>query len=117
MNTSTVVSVLGVVGAIDTIVLIMLVARRAYWWAKGISPVLYRLGDGLANRTIAVFAKNDNLTSLKSLLVQSRLFREKKIVAITTSNDLGMAEKASVYLMYWPDWKEHVNEILRTKPD
>ena len=117
VTTKTLISVLGIVGTIDTVVLILLVARRLVLWIKGISPVLYRLGDGLANRSIAVFAKNDNLTSLKSLLIQSKLFREQNILSITKSDDLSTAEQASVYLMYWPDWKEHTAEILHMKPN
>lgn len=113
----TLITILSVVGAIDTIVLIILVGRRIILWTRGISPALYRLGNGLANRRIALFAKNDSLNSLRTLLVQSKLFRGKNVLAITNINDIGIAEQASVYLMFWPDWKDNLNDILQMKPD
>lgn len=114
---STLNKVLAVIGLVDTILLVYLVGRRIYLWATGISPALYRLGNGLANRKIAVFAKDNNLASLQSLLVQSKLFREKNVVGITKREDIGIAERASVYLLFWPDWKDSLDEILAMKPD
>ena len=105
------------VATIDTILLIIIVARAVILWLMGISPVLLRLGNGLAKRKIAIFAKNDNVASLKSLLMDSKLFREKNIFVITNKNDIGIAEKASIYLVYWHDWEADIDEILNKKPD
>jgi hypothetical protein len=114
---NTINTVLIVVSLIDTVLLIYLVARRTILWARGISPAIYRLGNGLANRKIAVFAKNDNGASLRSLLIQSKLFRDKNIFSIAKKDDIGIAERASVYLMFWPDWKDNLDDILTMKPD
>jgi len=106
-----------VAGIIDTIILLFFLTRATILWISGISPALWRLGNGLAKRRIAIFAKGDNVTSLKSLLLDSKLFKGKNIVEITSASDLGKAEEASVYLVYWPDWSEDIEEILDKKPD
>ena len=105
-----------IVGTIQTVVFIALVAYAVMLWAKGIAPVLYRLGNGLANRKIAIFAKGDNRSSLKSLLLDSGLFKEKNIVEISGAHDLGKAEEASVYLVFWHDWAKDIDAVLGKKP-
>lgn len=109
--------IFSIVSLLDSIVLSILIVGCVILWVKGISRSLYRLGNGLAKRRIAVFAKNDNSTSLRSLLLQSKLFRDKNIFSITKKEDIGIAERASVYLMFWPDWKDCLDEILAMKPD
>ena len=88
-----------------------------FLWARGILPAIIRLGNGLARRKIAIFAKGDNLTSLKSLLIDSKLFNEKNICEIITVGDIGRAEQASVYLVYWADWQGEYKNILDQKKD
>lgn len=105
------------IGTIETVVLILLTAYAIILWIKGIAPVLYRLGNGLANRKIAIFAKGDNRSSLKSLLLDSGLFKEKNIVEISGPHDLGKAEEASVYLVFWHDWAKDIEQVLGVKPD
>lgn len=106
-----------IVGTIQTVVFITLAVYAIMLWVKGIAPVLYRLGNGLANRKIAIFAKGDNRSSLKSLLLDSGLFKDKNIVEISGPHDLGKAEEASVYLLFWHDWAKDIDEILGKKPD
>ncbi|MEA3464260.1 MAG: hypothetical protein U9R14_04280, partial [Patescibacteria group bacterium] len=86
-------------------------------WFKGILPVLLRIGNGLAKRKIAIFAKNDNLVSLKNLLLDSGLFNKNNISEITTHGDIGIAEKTSIYLIYWHDWSDKIDEILSKVKD
>ncbi len=104
-------------GYISTIIVIVGIIAGAVVWFRGISPALYRLGNGLAKRKIAVFAKNDNAVSLKSLLIDSKLFKQKNIFEITCKDDVGKAEEASIYLVYWHDWANGISEILSKKPD
>ncbi len=108
---------LAVIGTIETLILLVGIIWGTALWVRGISPALYRLGSGLAKRKIAVFAKGDNVNSLRSLLTDSRLFREENIFEITNIGDLGKAEKASVYLVFWHDWSNDVSLILEKKPD
>ena len=113
----TIWNTLAVVGTIETIVLIFCIGYAIFLWFMGILPAILRLGNGLAKRKIAIFAKGDNLNSLKSLLCDSGLFRQKYIVEITQNGDIGKAERASVYLVYWHDWADEINQILDKKPD
>lgn len=108
--------ILAIIGIIETLILVAGIIYAVYLWVRGILPVLYRLGNGLAKRKIAVFAKGDNLSSIKSLLEDSKLFRQR-IIEVTSKNDLGRAEEASVYLVYWHDWSNEINDILAKKPD
>ena len=113
----TIKTILDFSGYLSTIIVIAGVIAGITIWVRGISPVLYRLGNGLAKRKIAIFAKGDNAVSLKGLLTDSKLFRLKNIFEITSHEDIGKAEEASVYLVYWHDWAEDISKILNKKPD
>ena len=106
----------GATRTIMSIVLILGIIYAGYLCLRGILPVLYRLGNGLARRKIAIFAKNDNLTSMKHLLEDSKLFRQN-IIEVSSKDDLGRAEEASVYLIHWRDWGAQINDILDSKSD
>ena len=105
------------VGILEGLIFLIGIVYAFSLWARGILPAILRLGNGLAKRKIAIFAKNDNLTSLKTLLTDSKLFRGRNIYEIAKKEDFGRAEQASVYLVFWPDWTDGVSEILNNKPD
>ena len=109
--------VLEVAGVVDTVVLVCGAIYAAVLWGRGILPALVRLGNGLAKRRIAIFAKGDNMSSIKNLLVDSKLFREKNICEIRKREDVGRAERATLYLVFWPDWANDIEAILDQKPD
>ena len=109
--------IIAIIGIIETVIFVIGIVYAVYLWIRGILPALFRLGNGLAKRKIAIFAKGDNLISLKSLLMDSRLFREKNICEIVKKEDIGKAEQASVYLVFWHDWTEDMAAILNGKPD
>lgn len=115
MNSLT--TIVSIVSFGSTIVLIISMVWAVVLWAQGVLPAIFRLGNGLAKRKIAIFAGGDNVSSLKSLLIDSSLFREKNIFEITTLDDLGKAEQASVYLVDWRDWKNDYKNILNKKAD
>lgn len=112
-----ILEILTVAGYISTVIVLISVIASIVAWFRGILPALLRLGNGLGKRKIAIFAKNDNVESLKSLLLDSKLFRRKNIFEVTSRDDLGKAEEASVYLVHWHDWADDVSEILNKKPD
>lgn len=105
------------VGLAEAAFLVFGIAYGFYLWCAGIFPVLLRLGNGLARRRIAIFAKGDNLTSIKGLLLDSKLFKEKNIRVVTQSNNMEASADASVYIVYWPDWSADISAILERKPD
>ena len=110
-------TILAIIGSIETLILIIGVIWAVTLWIKGISPALLRLGNGLAKRKVAIFAKSDNLFSLKKLLLDSKLFSEKNLCEITKKEDIGIAEQVTLYLVFWHDWADCIDEILRKKPD
>ncbi|MBI4085670.1 MAG: hypothetical protein HY433_00255 [Candidatus Liptonbacteria bacterium] len=112
-----IITILTLVGIIDTIVLAAAIIWGFILWARGITPVLLRLGNGLAKRKIAIFAKGENVGSLRNLLLDSKLFNQKNICEITKLDDIGRAENAALYLVFWHDWATNIEEILRQKSD
>ncbi len=109
--------IIAYIGIAETIILVIGIAWGIILWIRGVWPAIFRLGNGLAKRKIAVFAKGDNVNSLRSLLLDSKLFRAKNVFEITNVGDIGKAEMASIYLVFWQDWADSIAEILSKKPD
>lgn len=110
-------TILDYLGYIATVLVIVSAIGAFILWARGIAPVLIRLGNGLSRRKIAVFAKGAMLSSLEDLLRDSKIFNHTRIIKIGHRGDIGKAEPATVYLVYWPDWKDELAEIAANKPD
>lgn len=107
------VVILDWVGRVTTALSLLALLYGIYaWFIKGTLPVLLRLGKGLSKRTIAIFAKGDHLSSLENLLLDSKLFDKKNIRGISSDSDLGRAEQATLFLVFWPDWQTQIREIL-----
>ena len=104
-------------GYFSTILVLISTIAAVVAWAKGIFPAILRLGNGFAKRKIAIFAKDNNLSSLESLLVDSGLFLKKNIIPITKECDFGKAEAPTLLLVYWPDWKDNLMKIKDIKKD
>ncbi len=112
----TFLGILDIIGYGTTIIVVIAFLVGIYQWITGISPALWRLGRGLAGRKIAVFAEGTDFSSLKSLLIDSKLFNEKNIVHIT-NNELRKAEKYSLFLVHWKSVSSHLDTILSQKKD
>lgn len=117
MNIESFWNIVDTIWLIEGIVVVIGIGYAIILWLRGISPALLRLGNGLARRKIAIFAKSDNLSSIKNLLLDSKLFKEKNICAITKNEDVGRAEDCTMYLVFWPDWTNDIDDILNQKPD
>lgn len=115
----TVINILAVIGAIESALLLIGFIWAIYLWTKGISPVLYRLGTGLAKRKIAIFSTDGNATSMRQLVGDLKLFPNNNIEQITQFDDVKRATtvNASVFLLRWSDWGEQIDEVLAIKPD
>ena len=83
-------------------------------WHKVIY-VLYRLGNGLQSRKIAIFA-DDEYSSLSSMLTDSKIFGAKNILKIN-KNDIDKARNANIFLVYWPEFSDKIDAILNNKSD
>src|SRR5262245_50176559 len=104
-----------VLRGLTTMVVILGVIYSAYLWIRGVLPVLYRLGIGLSKRRIAVFAE-EQFESLKSMLIDSRIFREENVVRIN-KNDLRKAESITLLLVHYKPFKGEMEKILSLKKD
>lgn len=105
------------IGYISTAIVLISFLGGLWAWMRGILPVLLAFGSGLANRKIAMFAKGDNLTSMRNLLLDSKLIRKKNIIEVSSTNDLGRSEIASIFLVFFHDWYDCINQILAKKSD
>lgn len=112
-----VITILDWVGYATTVIFLLTLALGLYAWLKGIIPPLVRLGNGLSRRKIAIFAKGDNLKTLVNLLEDTKLFNKKNVIDISSSGDFGRAERATLFLIFWDDWKDKIDEILLAKKD
>lgn len=108
---------LDIVGYASTVIVVAGALYAGYLVLSGFVPVLIRLGNGLKKRKIAIFAKGDAQSSLNALFKDSDLFDEKNVVTITDVQDIGRAEKASIFLVHWPDWSDSMPQILSRKRD
>lgn len=104
-----------IIGGIATIFMIVAFCYTIYLVIKGILPVWYRLGLGLSKRRIAIFASTE-YESLKSMLIDSKIFEEKNIIQIN-KNDIKKAEKETLFLVHWKDYQDKIDEILSLKRD
>ncbi len=93
------------VGVIITIIVII----------KGNFRVWYRLGRGLSNRKIAVFA-NSEFPDLKIMLLRSKLFRKKNIEQFGKGS-VRTAADYSLLMVHYKPFASQIDEILRIKKD
>lgn len=105
------------VSRVTAVIFLVTIAFGIYAWLKGILPALWRLGNGFSKRKIAIFAKGDNLKSLNSLLEDTKMFNKKNIIDISSDSDFGRAERATLFLVFWHDWQDKIDEILSAKKD
>nr|BBH95028.1 hypothetical protein KTA_32270 [Thermogemmatispora argillosa] len=105
------------IGRILTIPALIAFILGIYEWSGRALWVLYRLGRGLAHRKIAILACGNNVESGCNLLLDSRLFQQKNLIVVTSPKDLGRAERANVLLVFWEDWSNYIDDILRVKRD
>ena len=102
-----------IVGGVTTIFMIVGFCYTSFLVIKGVFPVWYRLGIGLSKRKIAIFAK-DEYESLDNMLTDSKIFT--KTIQIH-KNDIKKAEKESVFLVHWNEYKDKIDDILVLKKD
>lgn len=102
-------------GAISILVTIATALIGFYTIIKGILPIWIRLGLGLSNRKIAIYAEKD-FDSLKSLLVDSGIIKEENIHKIA-SDSLSKGQIYSIMLVNFPEFNDKIDEILKYKRD
>lgn len=104
-----------IVGGISTIIVFFGFGYTIYSIIRGIMPVWIRLGKSLSNKKIAIYAEGE-FDDFKSLLVDSGLFKEKNIEKISSAS-LGKGENHTMMLVYYNEFDDKMDDILRFKKD
>ena len=102
-----------IISGIITLAMILGFITAGYLFAKGILPVLYRLGMGLSNRKIAIFA-TDEYPDLETIFTDLGLFKKDNIVQIPLSS-LEIAEDCSLFLVHYKPFAQNIETILNKK--
>ncbi len=113
----TLLKLLNIFSYFTTVIVIASSVLAVVAWTRGILPAILRLGNGLAKRKIAIFAQSSSLKSLTDLLIDSGLILERNITSITKEDDFGKSEGSTLFLVYWPDWKDKILRIRDLKRD
>lgn len=109
--------VLDLLRYVNGVFLLVIAIAAVVLWAAGIAPALLRLGMGLARRKVAIFAKGDMADSMRSLLLDSRLFKDRNLISIRHDGDIEKGRSITLFVVYWPDWIENIVDILDQKKD
>ncbi|HHF7344525.1 TPA: hypothetical protein ACPSKB_000930 [Legionella feeleii] len=104
-----------IIGGFSTLILIISAIYTIWCILTGIVPVWIRLGKGLSKSTIAIFSESQ-YSSLKNMIVDSKIFKEKNIMHVT-KQDLKKAACASILLVHWKDFQSEMDNILALKKD
>lgn len=87
-----------------------------YLYSSNVLTTLYRLGNGLGKRDIAVFDENGSYESLRDSLVDSKLFKSKRVHQIH-KNSIDKARKYSIFLVHYNVYQNDLDKILDLKDD
>ena len=102
-------------GGISILITIAMAMIGFYTIIKGVLPIWIRLGLGLSNRKIAIYAEKD-FDSLKSLFVDSGIIKEKNIHKIAFDS-LSKGENYTIMLVNFPEFNDKIEDILKYKKD
>jgi len=83
-------------------------------WVFGMTPIVLRLGIALWKRKIAIFGNVEIFESLKSSLVESKIFKEKNIVHIKSDN-IDKAKDETIYLVDWETFGDKIEAIFSAR--
>jgi len=108
---------IAIAATIDTVILLLSIIWAVILWVKGIWPVLWRMGNALSRRKVTIFASYENAQSLMGVLLDSNLFSKKNISVVSKAEDVGAAERTTLFLVHWHDAKAYIDDILVRKQD
>lgn len=104
-----------IVGGLSTVSAIVAVLYGVYTIISGVLPVWIRLGRGLSNKKIAIYAENE-FDDFKDLLVDSGLFKKGNIEKVTNVS-LSKGERHSMMLVNYNEFDNKIDDILKFKKD
>lgn len=104
-----------IIGNLLTIGVLLGGVYAVYLAVTGVLPVWYRLGRGLADRKIALFAEQD-FDDLQSMLIDSHLFKAQNVVRMTKGS-IAKAQHMTLLLVHYQPFQDSIDAILRIKND
>jgi hypothetical protein len=102
-------------GGISTVITILAFLYAVFLVSKGVLPVLWRLGNSLSKRKIAIYS-DSKFDDLKAMFIDSGLFNEKNIIRIEKSS-IEKARDISLLLVHWSSCKSELDRIFDIKKD
>lgn len=104
---------LDIIGYVSSILVIISFFGGLFLWIQGIIPVLLRLGNGLTKNKLALFDSNSKI--LHDIIDDSKLFIKENIISIPDVSRIEKARGSSLMVIYWPDWKDQIDQVLGLK--
>lgn len=83
-------------------------------WIFGITPIVIRLGIALWKRKVAIFGSVEVFESIKSSLLDSKIFKEKNIVHIKSDN-IDKANDETIFLVDWETSGSQIEQIFSAR--
>ncbi len=83
-------------------------------WIFGITPIVLRLGIALWKRKVAIFGNVEVFESLKSSLVESKIFKEKNIVHVKLDN-IDKAKDETIFLVDWETFRDKIEQVFSAR--
>lgn len=109
-------SIFNVVGGITIVFSVILIVARISIWTFGISPIIFRLGVALWKRKIAVFGDLGSYESLRTSLIDSRIFGKKNIEHIQ-GNNIEKAKGMTIFLVDWTTFGARIDDVFSARRD
>jgi len=104
-----------IVRGVSTSLVVIGAIALVFGTIKGFVPVLWRLGKSLNNRKIALYAEASAL-SLKTMLIDSKLFKEKNI-HIVSNDEISKGGNYTMMIVNYPEFKDSMKQIIGQKKD
>lgn len=103
-----------IVGGLTVTITILAILYRLICLTLGITPIIFRLGIALWRRKVAIFGNDEIYNSLRSTLIESKLFKSKNIVHIALNN-IDKAKDETIFLIDWQTAESSINEIFSAR--
>ncbi len=102
------------VGGLTTTVFVVGIFYKLITMFLGVSPIVFRLGLALWKREVAIFASLEVYESLKSSLIDSKIFQERNIVHIKIDN-IDKAKNKTIFLIDWKSFGDQIDSVFSSR--
>lgn len=107
--------IFNIIGGISVCTMIIGIIYRIFFWAFGITPIMFRLGMALWKRNVAVFGDDHAFGILRSTLLDSSVFKSKNIIHIR-AEELDKAKTENLFVVDWESFSQQIELIFALRP-